>query len=327
MKFFNPFVVKWTAYGLFWGILITTIIAIFTSISGWSYYGELFSHFQVQYLVITTILLVLLLFTRYKYLIIISLICWGMILSQILPWYFPHWDRISNHESNLKIFIANLNTNNKSYDKVLSLVKKQNPDLAIFIEVDEKWINQLDSLQDILPYSFGKPHRFHRGIYIYSRYKIENPQINFFSTENPVIIANLTINNQKLSLIAAHPSAPIRESLFNQRNKQLEEIGKYINTLENPVIMAGDFNITMWSPYYKKFIEETGLKDTRRGFGVLPTWPASGGYAKINLLVSLVLSIPIDGCLVSDEIKVASIKTGEKTDSDHLPLITKLLIN
>ena len=74
----------------------------------------------------------------------------------------------------------------------------------------------------------------------------------------------------------------------------------------------------MWSPYYSELVRESGLVDARKGFGVLPTWPAP---LKLSLMM-----IPIDHCLVSSELQVAQIKTGPDIESDHLPLIVDLLV-
>jgi endonuclease/exonuclease/phosphatase (EEP) superfamily protein YafD len=38
------------------------------------------------------------------------------------------------------------------------------------------------------------------------------------------------------------------------------------------------------------------------------------------------LSIPIDHCLISPDIKVVNIRTGPNVGSDHRPLITDLII-
>jgi endonuclease/exonuclease/phosphatase (EEP) superfamily protein YafD len=80
--------------------------------------------------------------------------------------------------------------------------------------------------------------------------------------------------------------------------------------------VLGDLNMTVWSPYYKSFVEKTKLHNTRTGFGILPTWPAQ----------SPLLFIPLDHCLVSEDIKVLHTRTGRNVGSDHLPLITDTVI-
>ena len=55
----------------------------------------------------------------------------------------------------------------------------------------------------------------------------------------------------------------------------------------------------------------TGLRDSSRGMGLQPTWPAD-----IPLLW-----IPIDHCLYSDGIEIRGRRTGPDVGSDHFPLI------
>ncbi len=83
-----------------------------------------------------------------------------------------------------------------------------------------------------------------------------------------------------------------------------------------PRICVGDFNTTMWSRYFKDFVEHSGLISVREGFGVLPTWPTFMGPNWMML--------PIDHCLVSDDIRVVRASVGGRMGSDHLPLIVEL---
>jgi endonuclease/exonuclease/phosphatase (EEP) superfamily protein YafD len=82
------------------------------------------------------------------------------------------------------------------------------------------------------------------------------------------------------------------------------------------VIIAGDLNLSPWSPYYARLVRETGLADIRKGFGLLPTWPTH----------LRPMMIPIDHCLVSPDISVSRVRTGEHIGSDHLPLIVDLMV-
>jgi endonuclease/exonuclease/phosphatase (EEP) superfamily protein YafD len=112
-----------------------------------------------------------------------------------------------------------------------------------------------------------------------------------------------------------HPSNAIGKAYVEERNRQLAAIADYVAKVKNPLVV-GDLNVTMWSPYYKPLTTKAELRNARAGFGVLPTWPT----------FSPLLSIPIDHCLVSRDIKVLNIRTGREVGSDHLPLITDLWI-
>ncbi len=99
-------------------------------------------------------------------------------------------------------------------------------------------------------------------------------------------------------------------------DKQFAAIGEYAAQVKNPVVVVGDLNTTMWSPFYKSMVKTARLRNARSGFGILPTWPT----------FMPLLSIPIDHLLVSKEIGVLKVHTGRYVGSDHLPLITDLII-
>jgi endonuclease/exonuclease/phosphatase (EEP) superfamily protein YafD len=67
----------------------------------------------------------------------------------------------------------------------------------------------------------------------------------------------------------------------------------------------------MWSSYYSSLEEKSGLNNARKGFGVLPTWPANMPF----------INIPIDHCLVSKEFNVENAEIGSDIGSDHYPLV------
>lgn len=305
-------------------IAAITLVALISD-RGWHQYLELLSHFRLQYFQISLILLLLLLLTRQKAAILIALFCVALLATQILPWYNPLAHRAAAGE--LRVLAANINTQNHSYEKVLTMVREEHPDIAVFQEVDDTWVGHFQTLKDILPYEFGQANPYNLGIVIYSRLPLDNAAIDFFGTEkNPSIVANITFQGKPISLVATHPLPPVRRSFFHARNLQIDRIGQYIQQLKTPVVLLGDLNMTMWSPYYKRFVRNTNLQNARRGYGILPTWPMPGTYAALPNGAHRVLQIPIDHCLVSPEISVAAIHTGRDVDSDHLPLIADLVI-
>lgn len=334
MRFFkqnlkNSRLIRLISYCLLWVIILTTLLSIISSF-GWNNLLELFSHFKLQYFLLNLFLLSLLLLTRRQKIILISLSCVAISLAEILPWYIPQARIGGTNSIQLRVLSANVNIQNPIYSKVLSLVRQEKPDIAIFMEIDRAWAEQLDSLKDILPHSLVNANPYNLGIAVYSKHKLEDASIAFFGVDrNPTILTRLNVNGQTLSLIATHPPPPIRKLLFHARNQQLNEIAQYIKSLSTRVIVAGDLNITMWSPYYKRFVNQTKLDNARQGFGLVPTWPLKTSYppySKIPSFLTDLLSIPIDHCLMSPDIEVANIRGGPNVGSDHRPLITDLII-
>ena len=313
-------------YLLLLGLVGTTLLSLVGNF-GWNIFLELTSHFQLQYLIISFLLFCLLSLSRKKSLILIGLLCVALIMVEILPWYIPQSGLKAERTERMRVFLSNVNTQNQNYSKVISLVREEQPDIAVFIEVTDTWVKQLESLRDILPYFISKANSDDYGLVVFSQIPLNNTSIKFFgNNKRPSILADLAIKGKVISLIATHPPPPVKPAWFQSRNNQLDEISQYIQHLKNPVLMVGDLNITMWSPYYKRFVYQTGLRNARQGFGVLPSWPIKETHSQIPPALSLLLSIPIDHYLISPEIKVVNIRTGPNVGSDHRPVITDLLI-
>jgi len=314
-------------------LLLATIgISLLSLVSnlGGNIFLELLSHFKLQYLLISLLLFVFIAATRKRLFILIALFCIAINLTYILSWYIPIAGVRDAQAGNLRVLSSNVNVRNNSYSKTISFLRKERPDIAVIMEVNDEWIKQLESLNDILPYSIGKVNPSISGMAVYSKLPFENTAVNFFGTsKNPTILVDLKLNGQIISLIGTHPPPPFKPILFQYRNKQLTEISQYIQQLKTPVVMVGDLNTTMWSSYYKRFVNQTGLRNARKGFGILPSWPMKTTYphySKIPPFMSWLLSIPIDHCLISPKIKVSNIRTGTNVNSDHLPLIIDLVI-
>lgn len=160
---------------------------------------------------------------------------------------------------------------------------------------------------------------------VYSKQPLGNARVEFFGTErNASVIAQLAIAAQPVTLLATHPLPPAKPSFFQSRNQQLARISEYLATLENQIILAGDLNTTMWSPYYRRLAQRTGLHNAREGFGILPTWPTPGTYRRLPGWLTLLLSIPIDHCLLSQGLEAVNVYTGSHIDSDHRPLLVDI---
>ena len=302
------------------GIVLLTFVSLL-SLVAWHPYLELTSHFKVQYLMLSSLLLVPLGLLRHRNWVLVALFCVMLQLVEVMPWYVP--SAIAPQSHNLRILLSNLYVRNQNPDKILALIEAEKPDIAVFQERDGHWLQSLEPLKTQMPYVFEAP----KDIAVFSRIPLENPTL-FGSAKQDLISATITVNGRKTRLVTTHPLPPL-PSLAAFRNAELQQVTDYIQKQKAPIVLIGDLNTTMWSPYYKRLKSKTGLKNTRQGYGTLPTWPAPTQFASTHpVLASLkpLLWIPIDHALVSPEIQVRDTRVGANIDSDHLPFIVDLFI-
>lgn len=128
-------------YLLLLGILATSLLSLVGNV-GWHVFLQLLSHFKLQYFFISLLLFSFLAITRKKQLILIGLFCVVINLTEIVYWSIPALGLRDSGAGELRVLSSNVNVRNNNYSKVISLVREERPDIAIFMEVIEAWIKQ-----------------------------------------------------------------------------------------------------------------------------------------------------------------------------------------
>lgn len=290
-------------------------------------YLELASHFKLQYLLAA--LFCLLVFSGFLMVsgfrvwpwVLAATVCLMINAAALLPCYFP----VKNGEGGaapfdkLRVMQSNVLYENMRFSSFIELVREEQPDILIAQEVTTEWLDQLEILREIFPHvkSQGGPRG--GGIALYSRFPLVQSDIITLDKERPAINARLGIEDRELTLFTFHTHAPLRKHHFDYRNNHLRAAADLIKRLPAPLVVIGDLNTTMWSPYFDELVQETGLFNTRCGFGLLPTWPS--WFLRLPFLM-----LPIDHCLVSPGIGVHNVRTRGLRGSDHHSLIVDLSI-
>lgn len=325
--------------------LFITVLAIVSNRVSGSIILELLSHFQMQYFVMTLVLSAIAITSHITHrfnnsgrpatsrkvsslrLALVPLFCSALLSAQIAPWYLP--SAFASTPTNYRVMSTNLNIRNRDASEILKLTEKEQPDLALFIEVNDDMAEQLKALNTSFPYSSNQLTPYQPDAVLYSKYPLSDFEIRKFDTNNAVnLTAHVQVKQQTLSIVAIHPLPPLNQSFLESRNRVFRAASEYVQQQRDPVLLIGDFNVTMWSPDYRRLVRETGLKNTRKGVGTLPTWPANMAYLspKLNLLAPL-LQIPIDQCLADRSLKVTGMHTGPDVGSDHLPIVIDFAVS
>lgn len=315
----NRLLHRWTSVLLGSG-LIAVLIGSFAGYLGRFHYGlDLLAHFKVQYLSVAVAALVFFGLKRQPAWIALSLSGVLLNLAVILPWYFPiapaQAAQAAQPAQTLRVLTANVQVKNRNTAPLLALIRRENPDLVAVIETNRQWLQDLQAIESTFPYSVQSRNAEGFGVALYSKYPltadvVATPTQSVFD----FVVATVQTPNKSVAVMAVHPPPPIRPPLFKERNQQLQLFNRYAQRTKLPIVLMGDLNITPWSPLYQQFARTANLRNSRQGFGILPTWST-----KLSPLM-----IPIDHCMVSPEIRVTATRRGPAIGSDHLPLIVDL---
>lgn len=275
---------------------------------------ELTSHFKPQYLAAACLcLIVFALARRWRWAAAAALVV-ALNAAFVAPYYFPAPRAEAVRRTRVKLLLANVNAANADYQKLIDLARATAPDVLVVQEATEGWARAFEVLRPDFPHAHvvARPDTF--GIAVYSRLPLGDVRtVDLGGAKIPAVTATVETAETRLSLVTAHVYPPLA-GMFEGRNEQLAQLAALANASARPVVLVGDLNVSPWSPYFATLARETGLRDARLGFGVLPTWPT---YRRV-------MSVPIDHCLVSAEVTVVSAATGAGIGSDHLPLVVTL---
>ena len=295
--------------------VLTIAFSIITLLPADHFALQLFSHFRLHYFGASLLLLLVFVALRSRvYASTLLLVCL-LNASLILPWYFD--TREHGTGADLTLLLANVLSSNTEFERLFAVLDEEAPDLVVLLEVSPDWLVELDALRSEYPYSYAEARDGNFGIALFSRLPIKSADhVDSPPFGYPSINASLKVGDKTIHLVATHPMIPVGKTFYEARNEQLESLPGLLQKPAGATILVGDLNTGMWEPNYRALEEATGLRNSRRGFGILPTWPTFMPFAMI----------PIDHVLVSQEIGVRNVRTGRRVGSDHLPLIVTLVL-
>lgn len=225
----------------------------------------------------------------------------------------------------------NVYPQNQQIDRVIDWLLIQDADVVLLQEMSATAVDDLARMSERYPYEATE--HLSRGHAIFSRYPISGVQQVDLGAGTPALRAGLLINNQNVVVYNVHLLMPLRETPHvripfvpdallsydeTQRNAQFDALRNASSLESVPVIVAGDFNLSEFSPVYHTL--EAQWTDVYRavtpGFGA--TW-ADGMAEEVPDIFPTMLRL--DYAWLTDGIQPLSASVGPSLGSDHLPLL------
>jgi len=301
---------------LFFGLCGITALSFARYVdSAGNWITDIFSHFILQYAIIAFVLMIICLRNKYYSMAVLSVLLFIFNVSATID-YGETIHAFERTERPLKVYSANIYIDNDNLSKLNRELEEINPDIILLEEVVPENIKRLQPVIKTYPYHekiiFSGERKV--GFVFLSKFPVLNTHVTQLSEwGNFILEAMLDINQSPIMFYGVHAQRPHLRN-YTERKNQLLWLARQIREKRLPVIVAGDFNSSPYSPIFRDVVRTAGLKDTREGFGWLPSWPTY--FPPIW--------IPIDHILVSPDIQVLKRTTGSYFGSDHYPVIAEL---
>lgn len=283
---------------------------------------DLLVHFKPQVAVVLGVLAVALyVLARRRSALVLALLV-AVELVDLVPYHLPATAALASTAPALTAVSFNVMRWNERRAQVREFIDGTAPDVIALQEIDRAWLQALAPLHAAYPYRVVPAGRIHTAV-LFSRWPLSETRIvTAPGSRRAIIVATVEAPAGAFTVITTHTQAPVAPSGDNAsrgqaRNGQLQRIARIARASAargaGAVLVLGDFNITPWSVHFRRFLTASGLREARRGHGLLPTWPVAWPL----------LRIPIDQCLYGPGIEVGEFARGPVLGSDHLPLILR----
>jgi endonuclease/exonuclease/phosphatase (EEP) superfamily protein YafD len=301
-------------------LLLCVAVVVFVSVLPFgarlSWILELTTHFRVQYLAVTAVLLAIAALRR-RFRACAALVAAGAVsAAPVLP-YLPLGEQapVTSAAVPLKVLTVNVSFREFSARRLLEIVREADPHVVVVQELTPHAERVLADLDVAFPHLRKFPADGPVGIGLWSRLPLES-SATFALGRAPAVEARVLGPTGTFTVIGAHLRAPTSPARAAARNRELRELAVRAGAVAGPLIVAGDFNITPYSPFFSDWLEDSGLTDTRRGRTLSVSWPTT----------LPAVGIPIDHVAVSEHFDILSHRTLPNFDSDHYGVLVELAL-
>ncbi|NDV87506.1 hypothetical protein GTW51_12430 [Aurantimonas aggregata] len=218
----------------------------------------------------------------------------------------------------VSILSSNVKMSNRDYGRTVQIARDANPDIALFMEVDQAWTDALAPIGEGRPHQVVQPLDNAYGMALYSRLELADVQVqDLIMDEVPSIIATVTLRDgRSFRLYCVHPEPPVPHIDSAGRDGELMQVAHLVDKDEMPAVVCGDLNDVAWSHTTRLFQRLSGLLDPRIGRGFYSSFDARFWF----------LRWPLDHLFHDARFRLVSMRRLPYTGSDHFPMYFSLAL-
>ncbi|WP_185984436.1 endonuclease/exonuclease/phosphatase family protein [Aureimonas mangrovi] len=290
---------------------------------------RVFSFPRLQICVLAVVLLVAVLFafpdgpldSILVVVLISSIVAQGFAIVQFTPLrrkQSANWEGDPNGPETVSILSFNVKESNRDFAKALATTRDCDPDIALFMETDQRWVEALEPLRENYPHVVSHPLANAYGMILFSRLELVDPEVKYLvMDEIPSIIATVKLKDGRpFRLYCVHPEPPVPAVDSLGRDAELVVVARLVEKDRMPCLVIGDLNDVAWSATTRMFQRLSRLLDPRVGRGFYNTFDARYPFMRW----------PLDHLFHDRRFQLVEMARLHFAGSDHFPMYFKLAL-
>lgn len=274
---------------------------------------DLLTHFRVHYTAASAALFVAsLLMRRFG---VAAAACAGLVVSAapLVSYVSFPGSLASPSAETFRLVSFNVWFRNTDVARAAAYLEHVDADVVVIQEASALFAQELQALAP--RYRHAHIARDRRGATILSQWPLlEARSASAGEGATPAAHVRVKWREAELTLIGVHLHWPLGARVSHLRNQELAALAQLASATQGPLLIAGDLNITPWSPHFRDLLRDSGLKDCAAEQGLASSWPSHVRW----------LGIRIDHCLASAHWQTLDVRTGPHVGSDHRAVIAEL---
>ncbi len=327
MEFFFS-ILKVTLYAIGFLAIILTVLPFLRYYEWWIRIGD-FPRIQIACGALTTAILMLVFIYPYDTGEIVFIgflfVCVIYQFYCILP-YLPFYpkqvelERPDEADENIKILISNVFMENKDTERLRNLIRSVKPDVFLLAEVNKMWTDAMSEFEKEYVHNLVHPLENTYGLALYSKFELVEKELKFIVEDDiPSIHTKIKLPSGALIhfyCLHPRPPMPMENTRSLERDAELLIVGKIIEKINEPTIVAGDLNDVAWSRTTTLFQKISNLLDPRIGRGLYNSFHAHYWF----------LRFPLDHVFHSKHFRLKEMRRMPSISSDHFPIFVSLCL-
>lgn len=227
----------------------------------------------------------------------------------------------------LRLAVANVYIGNRTPAASVERLLERRPDVVVVTERNSEFMAAAAALGGpaLYPFTVDVPSsRPDYEIAIASRIELSSESRVVEDGPLRIVHARVPCGGHDLDIVGVHLTALLESGGHRSWRREMAALSQYLDGLEAPFVVVGDFNSTAFRPSLTHPLRAVGAHDGHRAAGKGLT--RSLKFAAEGLLARLPAMARVDHVFVSRDVHVVDIENLPTSGSDHHPFVATLAV-